>query len=217
MMNRSFTRGVVLTVLLACAFLSAAALGWTASPAAVTLAPVSQQPTPGGYTIFLPSVIGGEESLALPPEAELVCELTPEEQALADLMRSDPGQQRPSLTCNPILVQVARERAEDLGRRNYFDHVNPDGYGPNYLVQAAGYTLPDWYYQEPEANNIESLAGGFSSAQLAWDALLDSESHRIHVLGEDPFFQEQIEFGIGYTFVENSQYQYYWVILTARH
>ena len=222
MMNHSFARGVVLTVLLVSAFLSAGTAALITLPAEGpsapgVRAPVGQQPTPGGYAVFLPSIIGSGEELALPPETDPVCELTAEEQELAEFLLTDPGQQRANLTCNPILTQVARERAADLGQRNYFDHVNPDGYGPNYLVKQAGYALPDWYFQEPEANNIESLAGGFGNAQLAWDALLASESHRVHVLGEDSFFLDQIEYGIGFAFVENSQYQYYWVILTAQH
>ncbi|HZW05154.1 MAG TPA: hypothetical protein VFF68_14575 [Anaerolineaceae bacterium] len=218
-----FRLAICLSGLFFASFLFIHAPGWLAQPDQKTLAPgvaapPLQQPTPGGYSLYLPSIIDGDgqtEEIA-PPEG-VTCGLSPQEQELADRFINDTGQQRASLTCDPILAQVARAKAEDLGQRNYFDHVNPDGFGPNYMVQQAGYLLPDWYFQEASANNIESLAGGFGNAQLAWDALLESESHRIHVLGENDFFVEQLDYGIGYAYVEDSQYHYYWVILTARH
>ena len=62
------------------------------------------------------------------------------------------------------------ERALDMGTRRYFSHVNPDGYGPNYLVQQAGYALPSFYGQEPDANNIEFDRGWLFNSQrsLEW-------------------------------------------------
>src|SRR5215213_3657011 len=56
------------------------------------------------------------------------------EQRLAARMKYDAEPQRDSLTYTPILARIARQRAFDLGKRNYASHVNPDGEGPNYLV-----------------------------------------------------------------------------------
>jgi uncharacterized protein YkwD len=132
-------------------------------------------------------------------------------------MIAAPEQGRATLNCDPILAQVAREKAEDMAGRDYFAHTNPDGYAANYLVEQAGYNLPSFYHDEPDSNNIESLAGGFGNAQLAFDGLLGSSTHRIHILGLNSFFAEQIDYGIGFAYDPDSEYDYYWVIFTARH
>ncbi len=150
------------------------------------------------------------------PTAATACQLDSNEQELADLLRNDPQQQRSALFCNTILTRVARERAQDMAERDYFGHTNPDGYGPNYLVEQAGYVLPDFYDQSPAGNNIESLAGGFGNANDVWQAWLGSASHRVHVLGEHPFFAEQIDYGVGYFYDAESSRKHYWVLLTAR-
>lgn len=114
-----------------------------------------------------------------------------------------------------LLAQVARERALDLGNRNYFSHVNPEGNGPNFLVRQAGYQLPSWWSTDPAHNYIESIAGGYPTAESAWNAWLKSSGHRRHVLAENDFWAEQTNFGIGYAFVSNSKYCHYWVFLSA--
>lgn len=135
---------------------------------------------------------------------------------LADLLEQDPEQARPSLTCNPILSEVAHARAADMAVRGYFDHVNPDGYGPNYLVEQAGYTLPSFYNTEPDANNIKSIAGGYATAESTWQQWASSSHHRMHLLGLTPFYEEQVEYGIGYAYDPDSPLGHYWVIITAR-
>jgi len=90
------------------------------------------------------------------------CEyFTNEERLIASLMWNTSAQGRPYLSCDPILTQVARARAYDMANRGYFDHVNPDGIGPNYLVEQAGYRLPDWWGDHPSANYIEYIAAGY--------------------------------------------------------
>lgn len=157
--------------------------------------------------IYLPFIIRPEE---------IICQPNPQEQQIAYLLINDPEQNHPSLTCNPILEQVAGERAQDMINRDYFSHVNPDGYGPNYLVELAGYVLPDWYSGEPEANNIESIAGGYSNASSAWAAWMASAGHRSHLLGETEFYRNQTEYGIGYAYSSNSDYGHYWVVIIAQ-
>lgn len=146
----------------------------------------------------------------------LSCSPNPQEEQIALFMIQDPEQQRPSLTCHPILTRVARERAEDMAQRRYFDHVNPDGYGPNYLVRQAGYVLPSYYDPAPDANNIESIAGGYPTPEAVWQKWTSSATHRDHLLGLHPFWAEQIEYGIGYTYDPNSPYGHYWVVITAK-
>jgi len=143
------------------------------------------------------------------------CQLSAQEQAIANLAASNPGQMRPSFVCNAILAQVARARALDMAQRGYFSHINPEGLGPNFLVSQAGYVLPSGWTTPANLNYIESIAGGFATAGEAWNAWLSSPGHRVHVLGEDPFWAAQTNYGIGYAFVQNSPFEHYWVFISA--
>lgn len=137
------------------------------------------------------------------------------EAQIANFMEYERNQGRSSLNYNPILARIARERAYDLGQRNYFDHVNPEGMGPNYLVTLAGYHLPAHYEKGKWGNNIESIAAGSATAEGAWYQWMNSTAHRTHLLGLDRFYAEQTEYGIGHAFVWNSEYKHYWVVITA--
>lgn len=149
------------------------------------------------------------------PRAGLAYVLNAQEAALADLLENDPGQTRGTMQLDPILSQVARERAADMAARNYFAHTNPDGLGPNALVRAAGYTLPSWWGTVATDNFIESLAAGRSLASETWTDLLNSPSHRTHLLATDSFYRNQTSYGIGYAPSPTGAYRHYWVILTA--
>ncbi|HYX71775.1 MAG TPA: CAP domain-containing protein [Nitrososphaera sp.] len=138
------------------------------------------------------------------------------ERRLAAIMRRAASQHRRSLTYNPILARIARQKAYDMGQRNYFDHVNPDGLGPNYLVTQAGYVLPDFYGKRRSSNNIESIVAGNATPEEAWDNWMDSTGHRTHLLGLTEFYAEQTEYGVGYAFVPDSRYKHYWVVITAK-
>jgi len=163
-----------------------------------------------GGTLYLPMISANAVSAA-----NQACELNAREEAVLKLVAEDPGQQRKEIRCNPVLARVARERARDMATRGYFNHVNPDGYGPNYLVRAAGYSLPDWYDKSDTANNIESIGGGYTDAHAVFQAWLSSEYHRIHVLGTVGFYAEQEEIGIGFYEDADSPYGTYWVFISA--
>ena len=163
-----------------------------------------------------PAVAMGDQFTYLPFIAKPpVCSLNAQEQEIASLAINHPDQARLEMNCHPILARVARERALDLGTRNYFSHVNPDGYGPNYLVRQAGYELPSWWSTDPAANFIESIAGGYTTATSAWNGWLNSPGHRRHVLAEDDFWADQTNYGIGYAYVAGSKYKHYWVFISA--
>lgn len=152
---------------------------------------------------------------ALIATVDAACNLNSSEQTIAAMLERTPTQNRPELVCHPILHQVARERAIDMADRGYFYHVNPDGIGPNYSVQEAGYQLPDWWGNELSANYIESIAAGYPNALAAWVAWMRSPSHRTHLLASDPFYSEQINYGIGVIDAPGSEYGHYYVVLTA--
>ncbi|MDP9291235.1 MAG: CAP domain-containing protein, partial [Verrucomicrobiota bacterium] len=141
--------------------------------------------------------------------------LNEQEQAIANHLVNDPGQLRPFLRLDPILAQVARERAADMATRDYFSHTNPDGKAANYLVRQAGYVLPDWWPTDPTANYIESIAGGRAAPDATWTDWMNSPPHKTHILGLDPFYAAETSYGIGYAYDANSTYKHYWVIITA--
>ncbi len=141
--------------------------------------------------------------------------LVPQEQAIADFMVHNPNQGRPYMVLDPIIEGVARARARDMGVRNYFSHVNPDGVAANYLLRQAGYELPAWWGNDPTANYVESIASGSPSASVTWTALMNSPPHKAHLLAQNSFFASETHYGVGYYYDPNSTYQYYWVIITA--
>jgi len=141
--------------------------------------------------------------------------LTPQEQNIADHIVNDPNQHRPFLHLDPILTKVARQRAADMAARGYFDHVDPQGIGPNYKVQQAGYQLPAGWTNPISLNYIESIAAGRSTADATWSDWMSSQPHREHLLGLDPGYAEETSFGVGFVSAPNSQYLYYWVVITC--
>ncbi len=170
-----------------------------------SLAAAQSEPSASGTTIYIANI-------SYEPYG---CDFTSEERALEDLFLHDSDQHRVGMVCNSVLAEVARNRAEDMAARSYLSHTNPDGYGPNYLIQAAGYPLPSYYSQNINANNVESIGGGYTTAQDVWNAWRNSDHHRSHVLGLSDFYSEQVEYGIGYAYSADSLHHFYWVLITA--
>lgn len=139
-------------------------------------------------------------------------QLNTQEEELELLFRNDPGQHRLNPTRNEILSKVARARAEDMAQRNYFSHTDPDGHQANFLVSQAGYALPNYF--PANSNNVESIGLNYATAAEVWQAWKNSPAHRIHVLGEEPFFADETDYGLGYA---ESNIGRYWVIITAHH
>ena len=131
------------------------------------------------------------------------------------LMRDDPQQQRERVMPHPVLMQVAQARAEDLVQRDYMAHVDPDGLGPNWHVREGGYALPDWYSQDPNANNIESIGGGYPAAINFWTAISTSPRHRDHALGLISFYAQQKQIGVGCAYRDGSRHSPAWVLLST--
>lgn len=185
-----------------------AVAGASAGAANAALPADAQSPQMSGHLTFLPLIVS-------PPSALAGCGLNAEEQNVAALAMSHPDQGRVGMACNAILSRQARSKAVDMAARGYFSHVDPDGYGPNWHVRTAGYNLPSWYGSAPDANNIESIAAGYTTAEAAWDAWTSSAGHRPHVLGEPTFWSSQTNFGVGYYYDANSPYKHYWVFMSA--
>ena len=153
--------------------------------------------------------------LLLAPTGGAQADTTKETVRLAYLISQDFKQQRAYMVEDATLADVAQSRAEDMAARGYFSHTNPDGNGANTLLRSAGYVLPSNYDQSADGNNVESIAAGQTNPKAAFDALVQSPSHRPHILGEDPYFREQTCYGIGHVYSPGSVYGHYWVVLTA--
>ena len=138
------------------------------------------------------------------------------EQRLFTLMRDDSRQGRKGMVWHDVLAKVAELRCWMQAKRRYTGHVDPEGYGANYYVRVNGYRLPDWYSQELDANNVESLAhAGNGDVDACWQGWLNSAPHRAHVLGENDFYAAQVNVGVAYFFLEGSEYGHYWAVISA--
>lgn len=130
---------------------------------------------------------------------------------------------RKSLNWNKRLAEVAESRAKDMAKRNYFDHVNPDGIGPNYYMQQAGYDLNAKWLKNKRANNFESIAWNWPSATDAIKGLIIGKEapgyhHRKHLLGMDEWNASLYDIGIGFVTTGKKGHQKsYLCVIIAKH
>jgi Uncharacterized protein with SCP/PR1 domains len=130
---------------------------------------------------------------------------------------------RTQLLWNQTLAEVAEARAMDMARRDYFDHTDPDGLGPNYHINRAGYRLnPNWL-KRSTANNFESIAANYPSATAGIKAMIIGKNspgfhHRKHLLGMDKWNASLQDIGIGFVRVpDGGTYQSYLCVIIAKH
>ena len=166
----------------------------------VALAPPAQAAEPGN-TVFMPVILGSPAGpTGQPALTEDPLELTAEESELINLINAERaghglGPVRPS----SVLMQVARAHSQDMIDRDFFDHVNPDGWGPRDRLDNAGY---NWMTYG------ENIGGGYSSAELMSNGWMNSSGHRANMLNT-----EFTEIGVGY--VAGGFYGHYWTALFA--
>ncbi len=130
---------------------------------------------------------------------------------------------RTKLIWNDELAKVAEYRAYDMANRNYFEHVTPEGLGPNYYMEKAGYSLnPDWT-KKKSANNFESIAANHATAVEGIYAFVIGKGspgfmHRKHVLGMDDWNGSLVDIGIGFVHSPSgSTYKTYLCVIIAKH
>jgi uncharacterized protein YkwD len=199
---------------------SSRAYGWDGTPAAIAKRVlVCYSPAIVPFLSALRSLkrfpVAAIAALAFLLPAPQAHAVNANEQAIFDKLRTDSDQGRPFMVLDPLLCQVARAKAADLADRDYYDHTDPDGHGPNWWVEHAGYPLPDYYDHSPDGNNIESIAGGYPDPDGAWDVWMDSGGHRQHLLATVDFYAQQTSVGVGFVSRPGSRYTNYWVVLTA--
>lgn len=85
--------------------------------------------------------------------------------------------ERASAGCDPLevdsrLASAAQEHSEDMDRRDYMSHQNPEGEGPGERAGRHGY----------DAWGAENVAKGQTSAEQVMDAWMNSQGHRDNIL-----------------------------------
>ena len=101
------------------------------------------------------------------------------------------------LEMNDFARLAARLHSTDMGERNYFEHDNLDGLTPFNRMENAGYNG-----RYPWGENI---AGGSPTAEDAMAGLMESDGHCANIM--NPEFNVV---GIGYAYVERSEFRHYW-------
>lgn len=145
--------------------------------------------------------------------ARFDCGSTPQAKELALRIATDPKQMRTRLVCNPALVKIAEEKAEDMASRGLVSHFL--GGSPNTRIRDAGLVLPE-YYGDAMSNQVEALAGGYKDADDVWFAFKTSYSHKIHLLAELPFYQEQDQIGVAFFKDYATPHVEYWAIYLTK-
>lgn len=130
---------------------------------------------------------------------------------------------KPALKWNDTLALVAERKALDMATRNYFAHVDPEGFGINYFISKEGYWLDSNWLRNPKANFFESCNGGGRSGKEAIKMLLEDDGvpslgHRKHLLGIDEWSATLYDIGIGFVRApEGKQYRTYTCVIIAKH
>jgi uncharacterized protein YkwD len=130
---------------------------------------------------------------------------------------------RPALVWNDTLARAAERKARDMARRNYFAHVDPEGYGMNHHIVQAGYDLDPGWLTDPRANNFESIQAGCDNGAEAIECLIvdygvPSKGHRTHLLGVGEWNASLVDIGIGFVRYDGpSEYTTYTCVLIAKH
>lgn len=140
------------------------------------------------------------------------CGLTPEAQQLARLVINDIDQHRRKLSCNVLLAEAASIKARDMATSGLISHFGRGG--ANQRLRDVGYPL-SMRYPSQFANHVESVSGNSPNAIEAWKTFKASKEHRLHLLGEHPFFRQQNEIGVGHFYSPDSVHEHYWVIYIA--
>ena len=111
-------------------------------------------------------------SLPLASLVEPFLTFSPQEiSLLLNQERTEAGLQ--ALRENPVLARAAEKKLNDMLSRQYFSHRTPEGKEPWAFLENEGYKF---------SAAGENLAGNFTSARQAHEALMASPSHRANIL-----------------------------------
>lgn len=137
------------------------------------------------------------------------CGFSKQARELAELIQQDPQQQRFEIVCHPLLAQAAEDKARTMADYGLVRH-NLGG-SPNSRLLEIGFPLPD-HYSGLMGNQVEAIAGGYSSPKDVWKAFKNSPQHRQHLLGEIDFYREQQYMGVGFYLDPTAPHVEYWTV-----
>ena len=95
---------------------------------------------------------------------------------------------------NPLLTTSAQKHAEDMVKRKFFSHVNPDGLQSEDRIRAVGYFTAPCERCHAQFSFGENMARGQKSATDVVHAWMHSAVHRGNILKP-----EFTDIGVGYT------------------
>lgn len=153
-------------------------------------------------------------STAFAGNSWLLCGNNFESRTLAELIVTSNQQQRKYLVCDPLLTQLAEEKALEMAEHSMVSHTI--SIGANQRLKEGGFKLPR-FYPLFSANNVEAIQGGADSAEKSFQNFMNSLGHRRHLLGEHPFYQGQSHIGVAYVRSKHSAHLDYWVVYIAHH
>jgi len=135
------------------------------------------------FPLFLAALLSGLASCGGGSEGSgpTLVSATPAELAMEDQVFALVNLERDANAVTPLIESedlrlVARAHSQDMVRRMFFDHVNPDGLNPADRVQAAGI---------PYTSVGENIAWNYGYAdpgQTAVDWWMNSSGHRANIL-----------------------------------
>ncbi|MBR1735482.1 MAG: hypothetical protein IJ736_00495 [Firmicutes bacterium] len=102
----------------------------------------------------------------------------------------------PELEWSDELADFAREHSEDMVRRNYFGHTDPDGVTFVDRINSAGIRY---------THCAENVAAGSETAEGVMNQWLGSSGHRANIMSRDVQY-----LGVGLCYDSSSAYGYYW-------
>jgi hypothetical protein len=118
--------------------------------------------------VFLFAVVVAEPGLRSTQLAAVVTA------TLVDLTNQDREQNKiDGLTVNPLLVEAAQAKANDMAKNSYFAHTSPAGLTPWYWFKQAGYNF---------TYAGENLAVDFTDSDTVNQAWMNSPEHRANIL-----------------------------------
>ncbi|MFT6814445.1 MAG: hypothetical protein ACJAZ3_000333 [Sphingobacteriales bacterium] len=135
-----------------------------------------------------------------------------------DLRKLKRIKKSPELIWDDKLAKVAQEKAEDMAKNDYFDHVDPKNKGLNYYLFLDGYPLTEEYERTDRANNAESIVASTRGPEefvklLIVDKGVPDKGHRKHLLGLDDFNAKHTHIGVGVSYNADAKFGYYCSIL----
>ncbi len=89
-----------------------------------------------------------------------------------------------ALELDTMISSVAVAHSEDMAKRDYIDHTDPDGVGPFDRIDAAGLKY---------VSAAENIASGFATSEKVFQSWMNSEKHKANLINP-----EFTKIGIGY-------------------